>query len=66
MKFKYNEDESQIECVAYIDSDGDLIIKDSMNVIAICQDGCHLINEYWEPHKATHKFYPGDKVEITF
>jgi hypothetical protein len=54
------------ECVAYVDGDGDLVVK------AREGDGFCMSSEYGVVHSdfiegdAVHKFYPGDKLTITF
>ena len=70
MEFKYDNIDDERECVAFIDNEGDLIIK--------LEDGTNMVmQESGEPFKgsvgfdmlfcsAVHKFYPGDKVTITF
>ena len=65
MKFEYEKEDDVRECVAYIDSDGDLVFR---------QGYLSLRNEKpeawddgpWEPAKATRKFYRGDKITIEF
>lgn len=67
MKFEYDGTDSERDCVAYIDGEGDLIINGD------CGDGIFISKEYetagpseWEPEDAAQKFYPGDKITITF
>lgn len=67
MKFEYELSKDNRECVAYIDPIGDLIIKDAdgMSICFVC-GGVPSGSYDWEPERATRKFYPGDKVTITF
>lgn len=66
MKFEYDSKSVQRECVAYIDKDGDLLVMDDDGAILLGQDGTHLTAMEWNPSEATRKFYPGDKLTITF
>jgi len=69
MKFEYDGKTDDRECVAFIDGDGDLWIKTD-------EGSCLMYggSEYtepsagnlWLPDKAIKKFYPGDKLTITF
>lgn len=69
MRFDYETKQDDRECVAYIDEDGDLVIKENSN-------GCSLHPLFrkngdvgvspWVESLAVHKFYPGDKLTITF
>lgn len=60
------------EPVAYLDGDGDLVIKAiNRGVRAIALDnesGQAFVDLDWEPHEARNLavFYPGDTVKITF
>ena len=67
MKFDYeNPNAKQPECVAYLDDDGDLFIKDhDGDCVAIGPIGV-LLSAKFDPELATCKFYPGDKITITF
>lgn len=68
MKFEYENDER--DCVAFIDNEGELVVK--------LEDGTNMVmQENGETFKgvvrfealfcsAAHKFYRGDKVTITF
>jgi len=72
MKFEYDEKETRDpECVALVDIYGTLTIK--------TDEGCtYLYNDSNTPNNgsignwsismlhSTHKFYPGDKITITF
>lgn len=76
MKFKYENKEKENECVAYMThmigkpDKQCLVIKGSN----ICSFWLYFDGEIvthsneWRPNHpdVTHKFYPGDKVEITF
>lgn len=67
MKFEYEDNQVSRECVAYVDDDGDIVIKDvDGDTVCLTSDNC-LISDYgWRPREAIHKFYPGDKITITF
>ena len=69
MKFEYDGDSEHRECVAYIDGDGDVIVRDTLNHTgehpALISDG-NVGTAEWQPHTATRRFYPGDKLTITF
>ena len=70
MKFEYDVKEDTRECVAYIDDFGHLIVnntreKGSSFVFMPDQKG----TTYWDkfrPECTDVKFYPGDKITITF
>jgi len=65
MKFEYEGNEDR-ECVAYIDRWG-LVLKDKETVITIFDDGSGICtNSCLDTEDAIHKFYPGDKITITF
>jgi len=71
MKFKYDGDDRDDECVAFIDNCGDLCVKsDDEEGIYFTKDGsvfsCSTFDDYMEENIAAHKFYPGDKITITF
>jgi hypothetical protein len=68
MKFEYENKERDDECVAYIDIDGDLIVKRDQSAFLIHSDISGSDDSWpWSPETdATHKFYPGDKITITF
>jgi hypothetical protein len=69
MKFEHDGKTDDRECVAFIDGDGDLWIKTD-------KGSCLMYggSEYTEPSAgnlwfsdtAIKKFYPGDKITITF
>ena len=71
MKFEY-QDQDATQCVAYIDLAGCLRMRDTgraedrRGAICLRTDG-ELKNGYvWEPDAAQRRFYPGDKITITF
>jgi hypothetical protein len=68
MKFEYDDEKDRGECVAFIDSDGDLIVKtESGNSIWISTFGeVHDNFGEFNDTDATYRFYPGDKITITF
>ena len=68
MKFTYDKPDTDTrECVAYIDGEGDLIIWDCEGGNAIALVYGHAESGHdWTPSDATHKFYRGDSVTITF
>jgi hypothetical protein len=71
MKFEYDSKACRGEPVAYIDSDGDLRIKDrpsGKENVCLFQDGDTVINLDFAPDDPTnrHVFYPGDSITITF
>lgn len=70
MKFEYDNMNDDRECVAYIDGDGDLCMRDNhSNVLLVTLGRCGASTyetEVFDPSDATHKFYPGDKLTITF
>jgi uncharacterized protein YuzE len=68
MKFEYDVKNDDRECVAYITADGRaLVIRDRYDdCIYIDYADKFVGTERWNPDKATHKFYPGDKLTITF
>ena len=67
MKFTYNTKPDDRECVAYIDRDGDLRIRDERDgSVAFCSDDGVVIGLPWQPSDALHRFYPGDSITITF
>ena len=68
MKFEYDGKRDDQECVAYIDHCGDLRVADDSDE-AVCFSaitGTIRSGAVWWPETATHKFYPGDKITITF
>ena len=70
MRFEYETKEDDRECVAYISSKGNLLLKNTDTgkfSIAICKIGqVHADAADNEPDKAIRKFYPGDDLTITF
>lgn len=71
MKFEYDGKENGRECVAFIDEDGVLYIKTDEGSTLLyggSESPNHGSNEDWDYglSRATHKFYPGDKITITF
>ena len=65
MKFEYEKRESDRECVAYMYGEF-LYIQDSDGDCVVLSDRGVGIDPVWNPDEATYKFYPGDKVTITF
>jgi hypothetical protein len=62
MKFTYDTKPDERECVAYIDDEGDLVIKEKEEgkcVLMFSESGFNL-------RESTHRFYPGDSITITF
>jgi hypothetical protein len=74
MKFDYETKQDDRECVAYIDRDGDLIVRDenphdgnNCGAIYMTKRGNRGVYENeFDPSEATHKFYPGDSITLTF
>ena len=69
MKFTYEKkDRSDDAVVAYIDKDGDLLIKhtDGRNSVCLYRGGGLDYGYSWHPQDAAHKFYPGDKITLEF
>lgn len=67
MKFEYDGKSDDRECVAFIDEDGDLVMKDYLGgAITIFAYGMTESGYDWKPDTAIHKFYTGDKITITF
>lgn len=65
MKFEYEVKQDNRECVAYIDDDGDLVVKNDGGACVIVGDS-YCCEFTFHPSRNDHKFYPGDKVTITF
>ena len=73
MIFEYGpREEDMSQCVAYIDRAGHLRIRDTgrtsweRGAIVLRQAG-EIKNGYlWEPEIAQRRFYPGDRITITF
>lgn len=63
MKFTYEHEADDRDCVAYIDGDGDLVMRGGYIVKAGWIENAE---HYFNPSEATHKFYPGDKLTIEF
>lgn len=61
MKFTYNTKPAEHECVAYIDGEGDLIIRYNYDRKVFFH-----IDDLFNIYNATHRFYPGDSITITF
>lgn len=72
MKFEYDDKSDDRECVAFIDDDGDLCVKDintDMGVyVGITDASTEKFIDYMSlnGNGSIHKFYPGDKITITF
>ncbi len=70
MKFTYDKKTNDRECVAYIDGDGCLCLNDKIgnaSLICLASHGAATFECLkFDPSKATHKFYPGDKLTIEF
>ena len=71
MKFEYDGDSEQRECVAYIVASGELVMrnKGTGNVIGMGPYGSEAYVSKitrFDPSEAVHHFYPGDKITITF
>lgn len=65
MKFTHEQKTDDRECVAYIDDDFLVINDKEEGPVWISYRGIGK-NGGWDPSSATHKFYPGDKLEIEF
>ena len=63
MKFEYDVSPEHDECVAYIDADGDLILRDEGKIYVISQDNMFLREVH---ENARRRFYRGEKITITF
>ena len=69
MKFTYEKhDRSDDDVVAYIDSYGDLQIKNvhGGKSVYLYRDGALDYGYNWHLEAAVHKFYPGDKITLEF
>lgn len=70
MKFEYDGMGDDRECVAFIDADGDLCVKDNntdMGVyVGITDASTEKFIDYMSLNGSIRKFYPGDKITITF
>mgnify|MGYP003459791044 CR=1 FL=1 len=67
MNFEYDVKDNELECVAFIDDDGDLWIKTDEGSCLMFKSGdIPSAGDLWKEGQAVHKFYPGDKITITF
>lgn len=74
MKIEYERNKDDSECVAYIDAQGHLVVKDQRvvegNASFVFMPNMGKVNTtYWDefnPYGCKEKFYPGDKITITF
>lgn len=66
MKFTYDKKTDDRECVAYIDGLGVLYIKTDEGSTLLYESETPNHNGYFNPTDATHRFYAGDSVTITF
>lgn len=67
MKFEYYCEEDVRECVAYIDSDGTLVIKVDDGLVYMYTDETpNFATDKFKHELSTRKFYPGDTITITF
>lgn len=70
MKFEYDKKPSDSDCVAFISDNGNLLIKNTDTgdfTIALCVAGAAHNKAVSDGVKhAHHRFYPGDKITITF
>lgn len=70
MKFTYDDKPAQPRPVAYIDSEGDLVIQGEQDGTAVCifQDGVGQGEWDFDPDDPANRsvFYPGDSITITF
>ena len=67
MKFEYDVKDDALECVAFIDYDGDLWIKtDNGSCLMFNSEYTPSNGDLWEEYRAVHKFYHGDTITITF
>jgi hypothetical protein len=60
MKLTYDTKPDERECVAYISGDGGLVIKERRG------NHVYMVYDSFDPSDATHRFYPGDSITITF
>lgn len=72
MKFEYDGNNQKEECVAYIDNQGHLVVRNQRQ-----NDGSSFVfmpnfknkTDVWDSFKPSDddvKFYPGDSITITF
>jgi hypothetical protein len=66
MKFEYECGATDLECVAYIDGGGDLVIRGDNPEKSFVFGPSGSFSWAWNEREAVHKFYPGDKLTITF
>ena len=68
MKFTYEDSKEDAYCLAYIDVDGDLWFRrgECSGVYINSETADVTKTLYFKPKDAKHKFYKGDKLEITF
>lgn len=67
MKFESESGKDNGACVAYLNFYGDLVILGPVGgTVCLGEDGPIDTDYGWDPDAATHKFYPGDKLTITF
>ena len=70
MRFEYEGETTDKECVAYIDNEGDLIINTESNGWVIIGGENSGESYSASPDENSFgvkkKFYPGDKITITF
>lgn len=70
MKFEYDGEEDDRECVAYLDLDGILCIKGhgDSEPLLLSEDGSTYHSWAFTPDRSdvVRKFYHGDKITITF
>ena len=75
MKFEYDSKSYNVECVAYVDKHNHLVVKNSRScesedtsfvfMTTSSKDTTTMWDEF-NPDNAVKKFYPGDKITITF
>lgn len=72
MKFEYGIDVDRSDTVAFIDDAGDLCIAVESGIVYLLRDGSSFhdddadLMEYMNDNGFKRKFYPGDKITITF
>jgi hypothetical protein len=62
MKFNYDIKPDERECKAYIDENGDLVIRYDVEGKEVFMFGDCSFN----PYNSIYRFYPGDSITITF
>lgn len=60
MKFTYDTNPADRECIAYISEDGSLVIKERRG------NHVYMFYDSFDPSDAIRRFYPGDSITITF